>query len=324
MNDVYVVTSTINVDPDRGNIVHFNGSQWSVMPTSVDNYTVDAMYAVWGSSSNDVWAGGQMRPEFGNPKPCLMHRVNQGSWVHDANFPITGGNNRIISIWGANMNNVFVVVNNNMNFTSEESKIYRKNGSSWTEMALPSHPTPLRLNRIWGKSVNEVYAVGAILDSSMTPIEGILWRYNGSMWSKVTTIPSDVVQLIGVGGSDEIVTVGATYDSEQHAHGVRLATDNLQSWDRYDNPAPSADAVVWSPRSGARLVGGSAATGPGFTSIPGDARVSVLSMGVWSEGSLDSVAEVVSGVWADPSSNQIVFATYSFDGLAAVYNGTCQ
>jgi hypothetical protein len=227
----------------------------------------------------------------------------------------------IRSIWGSDAENVFFVVDVMAGTTNWDTKIYEKNGASWDSMTLPSYLTPMRLTSIWGYSASEIYAVGGQIDSVGDWIDAVLWRYNGSSWTEITTLPSDVVTLADVHGNDdgEIVVVGATHDGSDY-HGVVLVTNDLVNWNRSDTVESVHVNSIWSPRLGAAIAGGSAPTPP----LQGAARMSESSEGSWTESSLDSTAEVVSGIWPVVGTDQMMLATYSDSQLAALYTGTCQ
>ncbi|OGL74116.1 hypothetical protein A3D73_00325 [Candidatus Uhrbacteria bacterium RIFCSPHIGHO2_02_FULL_60_44] len=314
-SDVYVATGTYAT----GEIAHYDGVNWSPMtlPTMTDPWF--AMYSVWGSSANDVWAGGNTKPSAGAARGKLLHRVNGGAWTVDSNLVTVFGDTGVRSIWGTDASNVFVMVDVYFGSTLWDTKIFQKNGSAWIQMTLPAHSAPTKMNAFWGKSATEVYAVGSRLDSGKNPIEGILWKFNGSTWSKITTIPSDVVYLSDVHGATDLYVVGYS-GTPGNYRGVRLGSTDLVSWDRNNSSVTDSEHSVWVPRDGACLSGGSA-----FPNGAGTARLSELSLGSWSaEAPLDSIAEFVTGIMPMPV-NQVWLATYGNSGAdAAVYHGTCQ
>jgi len=316
-SDIYVATTTISVDPDRGDIVHYDGSDWSLSTLPAEYIS---MGSIWGSSKNDVWAGGTKFENFFY-KGALLHRVNQGAWTEYKLFGVTEPG--ITSIWGSDADNVFALVGYTPNASTRDARIYRVIGGTWTQMTLPSHPASIQMNRIWGKSSTEVYAVGTVLDTfpSTEPIEGLLWKYNGTSWSKITTIPSDVVSLLDVHGTTDVEVVGFYgVGLPIEYHGVRLAAMDLSTWNRYNSTVTEADSRIWSPSLGASLVGGSAPTPP----IDGSARLSTLSLGSWSEANVDSIAGPINGILPVPGSSTVMLSTHSVTGAAAVYSGTCQ
>ncbi|HWQ99290.1 MAG TPA: hypothetical protein VN397_00380, partial [Candidatus Methylomirabilis sp.] len=315
-SDVYVATGTYAT----GEIAHYDGSNWSLMTLPVVSGTWANMNAMWGSSANDVWAGGGYLPTMGSGRSRLLHRVNQGAWIIDPNFPWSSGEGTVRSIWGADSSDIFVMVDYYIS-SKRDVKIYRKSGSSWTSMTLPSHSPPAHMRQIWGKNASDVYAVGTQLDAGSNPVKGLLWHYDGNgSWKDVTTLPADVLTLGGVHGAGNVQVVGSYWDGSNY-HGVRLASTDLTSWSRYNSAMTAYDSAVWSPGQGACLAGGAIPVPP----INGAARLGTMSLGSWSpESQLDGTAAYVTGIAPVTASSQVWLATYGETGFAGAYKGSCQ
>ncbi|RIL00344.1 hypothetical protein DCC77_02125 [Candidatus Uhrbacteria bacterium] len=290
---------------------------------AVSGESWSAMHAVWGPSANDVWAGGGTKGQFTNPKARLLRRQNKGAWVVDSSLPTAAGDAYVLSIWGEDANNVFVLVRSSTTLPPllSYAKIFRKNGGSWAQMTVPAYPSSILMRHIWGKSSSDVYAVGTQLDSGSNPVKALLWHYDGNgSWKDITTLPGDAVQLGAVhGAGNEIIAVGSYWDGSKY-RGMRLTSTDLSNWTRFNSTVTEADSAVWSPWQGAALAGGSASP-----QQAGSARLITYSLGSWAEQTVDGIAMGTSGLASLPGSNQVAAATYSnITGMAGVYIGTCQ
>jgi hypothetical protein len=133
-SDVFAVGCYIPTGGDeRYVILHYDGSEWSVMKTGAGGRLVN----IWGSSASDVFAVGY---------PGIFH-YNGKSWSVMKDNATLGA--YIYSIWGSSSSNVFV--------GSYNGRILRYDGANWTEME--SGTTSVFWN-MWGLSAVNVYAVG--------------------------------------------------------------------------------------------------------------------------------------------------------------------
>lgn len=168
-----------------GHLVHWNGNTATeqTLPVPANSWVV-ALYSVWGSSSNDVWAGGYIRTQLsgapdgvGPVTPAVYHRVNGGAWQRDTTISFGSNVKTVVSITGSSASDVFVTAKVWDGDANEDVVIFRKNGSSWTQMSLPAHTLPTRIVRLAIIS-GKLYAVGYRLTGdplANDAIQGILW-----------------------------------------------------------------------------------------------------------------------------------------------------
>lgn len=109
----------------------------------------NALYAVWGTSAQDIWAVGDAG--------TAMHFDGQNWSLQD---PGTGAN--LNGVWTGSAGNAVVV--------GDGGIILRWNGSTFTK---ETSPTTNHLNSVWGSSSSDIYAVG---DS------GTILHSNGGSW----------------------------------------------------------------------------------------------------------------------------------------------
>lgn len=201
----------INGLPPRGggNILHFDGQQWSsayALPCP-NGILCPALQAGWSSSPTDVFAVGApdgsiahydgsnwnlqasgttqlLRAVWGAGPTGAVFAVGDGGTIlyYDRSTwrPQTSGTTQpLLAVWGTSASDVFAV--------GGGGTVLHYNGTAWTAQNIGS-TQPLR--GVWGSSGNSVFAVG---DAST------ILRYNGTIWAAETTTAS--INLRGVWGS---------------------------------------------------------------------------------------------------------------------------
>ena len=61
--------------PQRTLAEHWDGSQWSIVPSPNDRSMYDVLNGVTAVSTNDVWAVGTFNPGSGSDKTLVEHRT---------------------------------------------------------------------------------------------------------------------------------------------------------------------------------------------------------------------------------------------------------
>lgn len=181
-NDVWVVGG--NNDTGEGTILRWDGSAWTESSSPEGR-----LWGVWGSSPDDVWAVGELGK--------ILH-WNGSAW---SNVPSgTGGD--LKAVWGSGPNDVWAV--------GPASTILRWNGSVWSGMEIPTTPlvpaSPEQpgvagwLNGVWGSASNDVWATGT---------SGAILRWNGSLWSSMSSGTTNGLGGVWGSGPNDVWTVGA-------------------------------------------------------------------------------------------------------------------
>lgn len=203
--DVFVVGGSIDqLGNSRGEIYHYNGSQWSTMSVP----PVPLLNWVFGFSSTDVYAVGL-----------------GGSAVHydGSNWTSleTGTTLDLWGIWGSSPSDIWIVGGN---ASSGEPLILRYDGVSggnFTEIDLPSHnrPDAHALFKVWGIG-SKVFAVGQ---------RGLILEYADGSWSHAESgVTGFGSRFISLWGTDEnnIVAVGGFFEAKiAHYDGSTWTTD---------------------------------------------------------------------------------------------------
>jgi hypothetical protein len=201
---------------------------------TVNQFGIEAINAVWGSSASNVWIGGTNGPN------ALQH-WNGTSWTPTADTL------DVVALWGSSSTDVYAVGG---------KKIQRYDGVGWTEVTSgASNP----LLSIWGSSSTDIYAggfSGTLVHStggafSSVPSTGIgvepiaaiwgssssnvyvgatnVYRYNGSSWSSVNTGISNIRAIWGTSATD--IWMGATSGNLTHYNGTSWTTSTVGTAD---------------------------------------------------------------------------------------------
>ena len=188
-NDVFAVG-------DYGTILHYNGTKWENMSGGVVllgkkvfskdivdiNPVMFDFYAVWGTSSKDVWVAG----DYG-----VVGHYDGSSWnFYYSGDSMTGLYEDLYRLWGTSSSNVYAV--------GEYGTIIRFNGTHWEPVAagvcsnekpkVAAQPSPSPtatpiwltdsdLYDIWGFSSSDIYVVGE---------NGFVGHFNGNEWENVS------------------------------------------------------------------------------------------------------------------------------------------
>jgi len=150
-------------------ILHYDGSSWS--PVLADSGY--ALQAVWGSSSNDIFAVGG----WGDPTGTyyIILHYDGTNWSQMGN----GTGYTLRAVWGSSSNDVFAVGD----WSNPDGNYYiilHYDGISWSQM---DSGTGYGLRGIWGISSSDVFAVGT---SGTYPNQwGLILHYDGSSWTEM-------------------------------------------------------------------------------------------------------------------------------------------
>jgi hypothetical protein len=161
-------------------IRHWDGTTWSGVPFSADS----DLRAVHGIATNDIWAVGS--------GGTAIH-WNGVAWTRAE----TGTNATLRGVWERASDDVWAVgtcslvagTTNSCNAQSSNATIVHWDGHAWSRYA---SGTAAWLNAAWGRSADDVWAVGT---------SGTILHWNGVSWSAIPSgLPSG--DLRGVWGAN--------------------------------------------------------------------------------------------------------------------------
>jgi hypothetical protein len=161
--------------PPGGRIVHFQGDGWS----DVQAPSPFALFAVWGSAANDVWAGGGDSVVSGgvvSHSGVVLHYDGM-AWSQVSQLK-----DYVSAIWGSSSSDVW--------FAGGLS-IWHWNGSAITPVSAPKPPDGLL--SLWGFSASDAWVGGA---------NGGLMHWDGSSWNPIATNGLYIYGLWGASPTD--------------------------------------------------------------------------------------------------------------------------
>lgn len=327
VDDVYVGAGTY----ERGYVVHWDGDVWDYETLPDAGGTLREVRSVWGSSANDIWAFGSLTAS----KPVLFHKTT-GDWQRESvNFApeesgATGFGAAVLGFGST----VFAGVTDITHAT--RGRIFRKKSGAWEETQIDDVGGQFVLEALWGTGPTDVYAVGAVTDGPNQG--GLLLRFDGCSWTHIGTLPDDLYLLNAMSGwGGRVIVVGSTIAPDPDRppgagylyRAVRLISDDLVHWTRFDSDLPGKDTsdtsvVMVAPDSA--IVAGS-----GTSDYP-YGYAGVWSDGAWSESPLHPTLPTnpITGIWKDPGSSAAVLAGGlaphggPWDGAETVTAGTCE
>lgn len=160
---------------DGGKIFFFNGADWiDNSPGMGITYSVNG---IWGTSTADL---------FAVAGPYIVHRDGNG-WTTMTNL----GSNGLKAVWGSSSENVFAA--------GQQARIYRYDGDEWTLSF--DGGGGYEFSTLWGRSANEVYALGGSY-----PLRA--YRYDGAAWNSITAPTQLAVYAAGAAGDAGVLAVG--------------------------------------------------------------------------------------------------------------------
>lgn len=210
--DMFAVGGTFNL----GKIIHNNGTGWVVQPIP----TVRDVRDVLGFAPNDVYAVGRgPNPTFDG---VLLH-YDGSVWSIVAGTPSVTTNGFYSDIWGTSGNDLYI-----LGWDYAKAVLFHYDGSSWSDMQLPSPPIKSAPGDVWGTSGNDLWVVGAYTGPTNTESGGVVYHFDGSIWSEYA--PPQTTALYAIHGSSECEVVAAgKYNTGIDYQAATMYYDGL-SW----------------------------------------------------------------------------------------------
>src|SRR5207253_734058 len=153
-NDVWAVgeNGLVGSSSSTTLIEHWDGTQWSIVPSQNAGTGINDLGGVAAVSANDIWAVGTTGP-FGNYR-TLIERWDGTQWVIIPGTP--PGYLRGVS--AISVNDVWAVGDSydGGNF----AHAIHWNGSTWSTVFVPAYSTSEAFRAVGGTSSTDVWAVG--------------------------------------------------------------------------------------------------------------------------------------------------------------------
>jgi hypothetical protein len=198
-NDVWAVGGAfIDIGEWHEYIVHFDGTQWSLIPPR-DRLSYITLLDVWGSSSTDIYAVGGYDPWDDPPeanRAVILHYDGQ-AWTEVFRAP--NSNLTLKKIWGLSRSDVYAV-----GYEGDRAAILHFDGQAWS--AMPS-PVALESRGIWGSAPTDLYALPG--PNRPTERPGVIWHWDGSNWiDEPTGVEDGLLDIWGSSATDIFVVGG--------------------------------------------------------------------------------------------------------------------
>lgn len=233
-NDVWAVGSSHNGSlPSRTLIQHWDGAQWSIVPSPSPDSQFNELRSVAALSANDVWAVGYRGgTKSGTPIETFILHWDGASWRQVASPNIPGGANQLFSITAIAANDIWAV-----GVAAGAPLAMRWNGSAWSVVPIQRNSGlgTEKLTAVSGTAGNDVWAVGDGKGIFTNQTFATIRHWDGARWTeKVCRAASGSNPPEGYegGGPDAYFTgVAAAASDDVWAVGVRGSGPMILHWD---------------------------------------------------------------------------------------------
>jgi superoxide dismutase len=236
-NDVWAVGSFYETATNHNQalIEHWNGTQWSVVPSPSFGSAHNFLYATSAVSANDVWAIGYRYGASGTL--TLIEHWNGTQWSVVPS-PSPGSNeNYLLGLAAVSANDVWAV-GYHRSGPPFVALVMHWDGKQWSVLPDPNPSVNSNvLTALTAISANDVWAVGYYLAPNTSRNQTLTNHWNGSNWSVVPSPDFNQLYAVSAISSNDVWAVGANglYDIRLHWNG--------SNWSEFPGPEPNNDAI---------------------------------------------------------------------------------
>ena len=197
-SDVWAVGSFADSSGQQNTLaLHWDGSQWSQVPSFSPAGTFSQFRAVRALSTNDVWAVGS---SFSNATgfQTLIEHWNGTQWtvVPSPNPGGSSTSNTLLGLAVTSTSNAWAV-GTSSTATADHTLILHWNGTSWKQVASPSPTADNGLFGVAATSASNAWAVG------FTGTSTLILAWNGNKWARVPSPAGDQLNsVVGTSASN--------------------------------------------------------------------------------------------------------------------------
>ena len=233
-NDVWAVgASHDGTLPSRTLIQHWNGSEWTIVPSPSPDSQFNELRGVTALGPTDVWAvgyrGGSTRD---TPIETLVLHWNGSAWRVAASPSVSGGANQLFGVTALSSSDIWAVGS-----TSGAPLAIHWDGTSWNIV-----PTTVRdglstgkLNAVSGSSGNDVWAVGEGQGIYTNQTFATIMHWDGSRWThkicRAVSSSNPPYDYEGSGTSAYLTGVAAAAADNVWSVGVFGSGPMILHWD---------------------------------------------------------------------------------------------
>jgi hypothetical protein len=326
-NDIWAVG--FYADPaaqDRTLTMHWDGVQWSIVPSPNVGAGANRLLGVAAISPNDVWAVGYYSADYYMSRTLVLH-WNGAQWSIMPT-PDQGVNSNLWQVAAVSANDVWAV----------GTTILHWDGTQWSVVP-DSDPASSQLFGITAIAANDIWAVGYYVDS-VGHTNTLTEHWNGSQWTVVPSpnVPSSNGYLTAAANisASDIWAVGY-YQGGGSPGWTALAMHwNGSQWTITPTPGVPGSTSTYLMGVSAHPAGDVMAVGYYYTnSTPSGSRTLAMrwdgsqwnlapSLNVGSFNQFDGVATLSAGDFlAVGSTGDSYFGTLYYDTLAERYSDPC-
>ena len=234
-NDVWAVGSSHNGSaPSRTLIEHWDGTQWSIVPSPNPDSQLNELRGVAAVSANNAWAVGYRggtRNE--TPLETLILHWDGVSWSQVPSPNVPGGANELSAITAISSDDIWAVGS-----AGGAPLAMHWNGNAWSvfTMQVSSGSSSERVTAVAGTASNDVWAIGQGKGFFTNRPSGRIWHWNGSRWTQklcyALSASNPPEGYEGEGGPDTYFTgVAAAASNDVWAVGATGSGPTVLHWD---------------------------------------------------------------------------------------------
>lgn len=252
-SDVWAVggiskTSIFDSLPAKTQILHWNGTQWSIVASPDPGTKSNLLGSVTAIAANDVWAVGSFSRSDGIERP-LIERWDGNAWRVIASPAPSGAGRSVLSaitrIPGTNQLWALGTTSTSRDPSVSEDQVLaeRWDGSAWhlvTGPALPQGTQGCMLQGVVALSPTDAWAVGSYSTSGDQPPRPLIAHWDGTAWQMVSGLETEGwLQSVAALGPNDVRAVGGALTLSK---GEGLRTLIMQwdgsGWKRVTSPSP--------------------------------------------------------------------------------------
>ena len=216
-NDVWAVGSRYNGVDDRPLAEHFDGQQWTIVPTQVPGTGGAYLRGVGGSSSPDVWAVGYQTTRSGDQATLIEH-YDGATWTIVPSPNPASVASYLSAVVAVAPNDVWAA-GHYLGSSNYRTLVEHWDGIAWTIVPTPNvGDGPNALNGIAAAGPNDIWSVGYQSIASGSASATLVLHFDGASWNVVPSPnpgqPSSLAAVIASLGGD-IWAAGFYYDGTQ-------------------------------------------------------------------------------------------------------------
>ena len=208
-NDVWAVGESTDTErvTSATLVEHWNGTQWSVIPSPNPSSTQNMLNAVAAVSTNDVWAVGFAA--LGS-NPILIEHWDGTAWSVVPNPPSSSPITDLTALAVVSANDIWAVGIGTVNDDAGTATLHW-DGTAWSVVPSPNVGPEVN-NSLFGVTAiasNDVWAVGTQQSTSMTKPHTLILHWDGSQWSIVpspnfggNTVGNHLAAASGISSND--------------------------------------------------------------------------------------------------------------------------